>query len=220
MDVKIEPSWSDKLKEEFSKPYFVTLASFVKEAYRTKRVYPPGKLIFRAFSLCPFDKVKVVILGQDPYHGPQQAEGLCFSVPAGVRMPPSLVNIFKEQQDDLGKALPRDGSLVSWAEQGVLLLNATLTVEARMAGSHQNKGWERFTDRVVELLSEEQEHLVFMLWGAYAQKKGAIIDKERHLVLSSAHPSPFAAHRGFFGNKHFSQANAYLESHDKEGIIW
>lgn len=218
--VKIAPSWEPLLKNEFHQPYFTKLIDFVKERYKTTRVYPPGSLIFHAFDLCPFDKLKVVILGQDPYHGPGQAHGLCFSVPDGTRMPPSLVNIFKEIQSDLGKPFPKTGNLERWAKQGVLLLNAMLTVDARKAGSHQNKGWEQFTDRVIQLITENKENIVFMLWGAYAQKKGAFIDPHKHCVLSSPHPSPFSADRGFFGNRHFSQANAYLVSKNEQPIEW
>lgn len=220
MNVKIEESWKIKLSQEFKKDYFQKLTQFVKEEYAHHKVYPPGNEIFNAFKYCHFDAVKVVILGQDPYHGANQANGLCFSVREGVPMPPSLVNIFKEIKNDLGKEIPPHGSLERWAEQGVLLLNATLTVRAQQAGSHQNKGWEIFTDAVIKLLDEEKKHLVFMLWGAYAQKKGSFIDTSKHHVLQSAHPSPFAAHRGFFGNKHFSKANVYLKSKGCEPINW
>lgn len=220
MNVKIEESWKIKLNQEFKKDYFQKLTQFVKEEYAHHKVYPPGNEIFNAFKYCHFDAVKVVILGQDPYHGANQANGLCFSVREGVPMPPSLVNIFKEIKNDLGKEIPPHGSLERWAEQGVLLLNATLTVRAQQAGSHQNKGWEIFTDAVIKLLDEEKKHLVFMLWGAYAQKKGSFIDTSKHHVLQSAHPSPFAAHRGFFGNKHFSKANVYLKSKGCEPINW
>ncbi len=220
MDVRIESTWKDVLSDEFEKDYFEKLIHFVKEEYANHVVYPPGKFIFNAFDHCPFDKVKVVILGQDPYHEPGQAHGLCFSVNDHVALPPSLVNIYKELEADLGKKPSASGNLIRWADQGVLLLNATLTVRAHMAGSHQNKGWEIFTDAVIHKLSENKEHLVFILWGAYAQRKGAFIDKSRHLVLSSAHPSPLSAYRGFFGNKHFSQANTYLQQHGKEGIQW
>ena len=218
MDVKIEQSWKQRLIPEFEKDYFNQLISFVKEEYRQGTVYPPGPYIFSAFEHCPFDKVKVVILGQDPYHEPGQAHGLCFSVQDGIPFPPSLVNIFKEIESDLGKPVPQTGNLLRWADQGVLLLNATLTVRAHQAGSHQRKGWEEFTDAAIRLLAEEREHLVFILWGAYAQKKGAFIDRNKHLVLTSAHPSPLSAYQGFFGNKHFSQANAYLASHDIQPI--
>ena len=218
MDVKIAPSWKAILGVEFEKPYFQQLALFVREEYQQHTCYPPGKLIFNAFDHCPFDQAKVVIIGQDPYHGPGQANGLCFSVADHINMPPSLVNIFKEIQADLGKPIPQTGNLERWADQGVLLLNATLTVRARTAGSHQNKGWEQFTDAVIRFLSERKEHLVFMLWGSYAQKKGEVIDENKHYVLRSAHPSPFSADRGFFGSRHFSKANAYLRSHNLKEI--
>ena len=215
MDVKIESGWKVQLENEFEKPYFERVTSFVRQEYATTTVYPPGKLIFNAFNLCPFDKVRVVIIGQDPYHEPGQAHGLCFSVNDGVPFPPSLQNIFKEIHDDIGTPMPTSGNLTRWAEQGVLLLNATLTVRAHQAGSHQNKGWEEFTDAVIRQLNDHKEHLVFILWGSYAQRKGSIIDRSKHLVLTSAHPSPLSAYRGFFGNHHFSQANAYLQ---KNGI--
>ena len=220
MVVKIEESWQKVLQSEFEKDYFKNLISFVKQEYNSQQVYPPGKQIFHAFEECPFDKVEVVILGQDPYHGPGQANGLAFSVAEGVRTPPSLKNIFKEIKDDLGKEIPTSGNLERWAEQGVLLLNATLTVRANTAGSHQNKGWETFTDAVIKKISDEKKNVVFMLWGAYAQKKGAIIDDTKHLVLKAAHPSPFAADKGFFGTHHFSKANAYLKAHGKKEIDW
>lgn len=220
MEVKIEPSWKAKLAEEFDKEYFKQLTSFVKEEVKAHTIYPPGKLIFNAFDHCPYDEVKVVIIGQDPYHGPGQANGLCFSVNDGVRFPPSLQNIFKEIQSDLGVPIPQSGNLERWADQGVLLLNATLTVRARQAGSHQKKGWEEFTDAVIKKLSDDKAGLVFILWGAYAQKKGAIIDASKHFVLKSAHPSPFSAHSGFFGSKPFSQTNAYLKRLGKEEIEW
>jgi|SRR5690554_111227 len=220
MHVNIEESWIEQLKEEFDKPYFQRLTDFVRNEYATKTVYPPAKLIFNAFDSCPFDDVKVIIVGQDPYHEPGQAHGLCFSVNDGIKIPPSLVNIYKEIRDDLGKEIPISGNLERWAKQGVLLLNATLTVRAHIAGSHQNKGWEEFTDTVIRCLSEEREHLVFILWGAYAQRKGASIDTSRHLVLKSPHPSPLSAHRGFFGNKHFSTANKYLIAKGKQTIDW
>lgn len=220
MNVQIEPSWKAQLSSEFDKPYFVRLTDFVRQEYANHTVYPPGKLIFNAFNLCPFDKVKVVIIGQDPYHGPGQAQGLCFSVNDGIPFPPSLVNIFKEIQADLGKPVPASGSLVRWAEQGVLLLNATLTVRAHEAGSHQRQGWEEFTDAAIRKLATEREHLVFILWGSYAQKKGAFIDRSRHLVLASAHPSPLSAYHGFFGNHHFSLANDYLKAHGETPIEW
>lgn len=220
MDVKIAISWKSQLEEEFQKPYFEQLIRFVKSEYQAHTVYPPGKEIFRAFDECDFANVKVVILGQDPYHGPGQANGLCFSVHEGVRVPPSLVNIFKEIKTDLGKPVPASGELERWAEQGVLLLNATLTVRAASPGSHQNKGWETFTDAVIKKISDEKQHVVFLLWGAYAQKKGEVIDRAKHLVLMSAHPSPFSADRGFFGCKHFSKANAYLKSKGLKEIDW
>ncbi|MBF8964549.1 uracil-DNA glycosylase [Pontibacter sp. FD36] len=220
MNVKIEESWQNILQEEFEKPYFKDLVSFVKDEYTSQKVYPPGNQIFNAFERCPFDQVKVVILGQDPYHGPNQANGLAFSVKDGIRIPPSLVNIFKEIRSDLGKDLPATGNLERWAEQGVLLLNATLTVRAGDAGSHQKKGWEEFTDAVVRKVNDLKEGVVFMLWGAYAQKKGAFIDERKHLVLKAAHPSPFAADRGFFGTRHFSKANEYLKTQGKEPIDW
>lgn len=220
MNVQIEESWKRHLQPEFDKEYFLKLTDFVRTEYRTTTIYPPGRLIFNAFDLCPFDRVKVVIIGQDPYHGPGQAHGLCFSVNDGIAYPPSLVNIFKEIKADIGTEPPTTGNLTRWARQGVLLLNATLTVRAHQAGSHQNKGWELFTDAVIRLLAEEKEHLVFILWGAYAQRKGAFIDRSRHLVLTSAHPSPLSAYNGFFGNHHFSRTNAYLEEHGETGIVW
>ncbi|MDD3624059.1 MAG: uracil-DNA glycosylase [Proteiniphilum sp.] len=220
MDVKIEESWKVQLQTEFEQPYFYELTRFVRNAYRTGTVYPPAKMIFHAFDSCPFRRVKVVIVGQDPYHQPGQAHGLCFSVNEGVELPPSLQNIYKELQSDLGKSCRTTGNLEEWARQGVLLLNATLTVEANRAGSHQGKGWERFTDAVIQRLSADREHLVFMLWGAYAQRKGEGIDANRHLVLKSPHPSPLSAHRGFFGNRHFSRANAYLMAHGEQPIVW
>jgi uracil-DNA glycosylase len=220
MDVKIEESWKKHLANEFEQPYFAELVNFVKQEYGTTRIYPPAKLIFNAFDQCPFDDVKVVILGQDPYHGPGQAHGLCFSVNDGVQPPPSLVNIFKEINDDLKIPVPNSGNLERWAKQGVLLLNATLTVKAHQAGSHQNKGWERFTDKVIEILSKEKENIVFMLWGSYAQKKGAVIDPKKHKILTAVHPSPLSAHRGFLGCKHFSLANQYLEEKGLKGIEW
>jgi len=219
-DVKIAPSWKKRLKPEFEKPYFNQLIEFVKSEYVSQTVYPPGKEIFNAFDNADFDTVKVVIIGQDPYHGPGQANGLCFSVREGVPMPPSLKNIFKEIQSDLGKPIPKSGDLVRWANQGVLLLNATLTVRASAPGSHQNKGWEQFTDAVIKEISDKKDNVVFLLWGAYAQKKGEVIDRSRHLVLMSAHPSPFSADRGFFGNKHFSKTNEYLKSKGVTEIDW
>lgn len=220
MDVRIEESWKQRLAPEFEKDYFVKLTEFVRAEYSRTTVFPPARLIFNAFDHCPFDSTKVVIIGQDPYHGPGQAHGLCFSVMEGVPNPPSLQNIFKEILSDLGKPLPPNGDLTRWARQGVLLLNATLTVQAHQAGSHQRKGWEEFTDAAIRHLAEEREHLVFILWGAYAQKKGAFIDRNKHLVLTSAHPSPLSAYNGFFGNKHFSRANEYLAAHGIAEIDW
>jgi len=221
MEVKIEPSWKKVLEEEFDKGYFQKLTAFVKEEYAHAIIYPPPKSIFRAFELTPFEKVKVVILGQDPYHGQGQANGLCFAVGEGVALPPSLQNIFKEIESDLGqKLVHRTGDLERWAAQGVLLLNATLTVRASAAGSHQSKGWEEFTDAVIRALSGKREHLVFILWGNYAKAKGAHIDRFKHEVLESAHPSPFAAHSGFFCSKPFSKANEYLQAEGQEPIDW
>ena len=220
MKVSIEESWRERLQTEFDKPYFEALTDFVRMEYRRGRCYPPGKLIFNAFNLCPFDQVKVVLIGQDPYHEPGQANGLCFSVNDGIPFPPSLQNIFKEIHDDTGASVPASGNLTRWAQQGVMLLNATLTVREHQAGSHQGHGWETFTDAVIKVLAEQREHLVFILWGSYAQRKGAFIDRNRHLVLQSAHPSPLSAYRGFFGNKHFSQANEYLKAHGVEPIRW
>jgi len=220
MNVQIEESWKKHLAPEFEKDYFVQLTDFVRNEYAHTTVYPPGRLIFNAFNLCPFDRVKVVIIGQDPYHGPGQAHGLCFSVNDGIAFPPSLQNIFKEIQADLGKPIPTSGNLTRWAEQGVLMLNATLTVRAHAAGSHQRRGWEEFTDAAIRALNNEREHLVFILWGAYAQKKGAFIDRSRHLVLTSPHPSPLSAHNGFFGNHHFSLTNDYLRAHGQTPIDW
>ena len=220
MKVKIEDSWQQHLGEEFDKPYFEALAAFVRSEYARTTCYPPGNLIFNAFNLCPFDRVKVVLIGQDPYHEPGQAQGLCFSVNDGVQFPPSLVNIFKEIQSDIGTPIPLSGSLVRWAEQGVLLLNATLTVRAHEAASHQRRGWEEFTDAVIKKLSSEREHLVFILWGSYAQSKERLIDTSRHLVLKSAHPSPLSAYRGFFGNHHFSLPNMYLQKQGMQPITW
>ncbi len=220
MDVQIEASWKRHLAAEFEKDYFVKLTDFVRNEYRIATIYPPGRFIFNAFNRCPFDQVKVVIIGQDPYHGPGQAHGLCFSVNEGVPFPPSLQNIFKEIHDDLGTPVPVSGDLTRWADQGVLLLNATLTVRAHQAASHQHRGWEEFTDAAIRILAEEREHLVFILWGSYAQKKGAFINRDRHLVLASAHPSPLSAYNGFFGNKHFSRANAYLQAHGQTPVRW
>lgn len=220
MNVRIEESWKARLQAEFDQPYFEQLTAFVRQEYARGRCYPPGNLIFNAFDLCPFDRVKVVLIGQDPYHEPGQAMGLCFSVNDGIPFPPSLQNIFKEVESDTGTPVPATGNLTRWAEQGVMLLNATLTVQEHRAGSHQNRGWETFTDAVIRTLAQEKEHLVFILWGSYAQKKGAFIDQSRHLVLTSAHPSPLSAHRGFFGNKHFSRANTYLKEHGISPIVW
>lgn len=220
MDVKIEQSWKVQLQEEFDKPYFNQLTEFVRSEYQTQKIFPPAKLIFNAFDQCPFDQVKVVILGQDPYHGPGQAHGLCFSVNDGVEFPPSLRNIFKEIHDDTGASIPASGNLTRWAQQGVLLLNATLTVRAHLAGSHQKKGWEQFTDSVIRLVSDRLEHVVFILWGNYAISKSEFINPQKHLILKSVHPSPLSASRGFFGNKQFSIANTYLQQWGKEGIVW
>ena len=220
MDVKIEQSWKTELQSEFDKDYFAGLTDFVRNEYKTRLTFPPASLIFNAFDQCPFDQVKVVIIGQDPYHGDGQAQGLCFSVNDGVAFPPSLLNIFKEIERDLGKSTPTSGNLTRWAQQGVLLLNATLTVQAHMTGSHQGKGWETFTDAVIHKLATEKEHLVFMLWGSYAQKKGAFIDSQKHLTLKSVHPSPLSAYRGFIGNNHFSLANQYLKKNGIPEINW
>ena len=220
--VRIEEGWKEALENEFDKPYFSQLKDRVKAEYSdpTKRIFPPGNKIFAAFDNCGYDKTKVVVIGQDPYHGAGQANGLCFSVAPGVKMPPSLVNIFKEVCADTGCGMPADGDLSRWAEQGVLLLNSSLTVVEGMAGSHSGIGWEQFTDAVVEKLNKEKENLVFILWGAHAIRKGEKIDKTKHLVLTSAHPSPLSAHKGFFGNHHFSRANQYLEAHGKTPIKW
>ncbi|HBD02111.1 MAG: Uracil-DNA glycosylase [Microgenomates group bacterium GW2011_GWC1_46_16] len=221
MQVKIEPSWEKVLQKEFDKDYFRKLTKFVKSEYESATIYPPPRFIFRAFDLTPFDQVKVVILGQDPYHEPDQANGLCFSVNQGVKLPPSLQNIYKEIESDTGKPpSQKDGDLTKWAQQGVLLLNATLTVRAHQAGSHQNLGWEQFTDAVVRVLSQQKQNLVFILWGAYAQKKGAVIDESRHLVIRSAHPSPLSAHNGFFGSRPFSRCDTYLVAHGETPIFW
>lgn len=220
MQVNIEQSWQQQLQGEFDKPYFAKLVGFVKQEYARYTVYPPGKLIFNAFNQCPFDKVKVVLIGQDPYHESGQAHGLCFSVNDGVPFPPSLGNIFKEIQDDIGTPIPTSGNLTRWAQQGVLLLNATLTVREHQAGSHQRQGWEEFTDAVIRILSEKREHLVFILWGSYAQSKSYLINGNRHCILRSAHPSPLSAYRGFFGNHHFSLANQYLRTNGIEEIQW
>jgi uracil-DNA glycosylase len=218
--VKIESSWKNVLAGEFAKPYFSTLADFVRNEYENEMVYPPPKFVFQAFELCPFDKVKVVILGQDPYHGPKQANGLCFSVNPKIPIPPSLQNIYKEIKNDLAVGPPSNGDLTYWAGQGVLLLNATLTVRANTPGSHQHQGWEEFTDAVIQALSDKKERLVFLLWGKYAQEKGAKIDTKKHLVLTSAHPSPFSAYHGFFGCRHFSKTNEYLIKNKKIPIRW
>lgn len=219
--IKLEPGWLAVLGDQFDKPYMTQLRAFLQaEKQQGKVIYPPGSLWFNAFNTTPFTKVKVVILGQDPYHGPHQAHGLCFSVLPGVQVPPSLVNIYKELEADLGIPRPRHGCLNHWAEQGVLLLNATLTVEQARAGAHQGKGWETFTDSAIHALNEQREHLVFMLWGSYAQKKGDFIDTKRHLVLKAPHPSPLSAHRGFLGCRHFSKANDYLQKNGQQPIDW
>lgn len=220
MEVRIEPSWKEALQPEFDKAYFETLVNFVRNEYAVKKVFPPAPLIFNAFDQCPLDDVKVVIIGQDPYHGDGQAHGLCFSVNDGVDFPPSLINIFKEIERDLGTQPPATGNLIRWAKQGVLLLNATLTVEAHRAGSHQGKGWETFTDAVIRYLAENREGLVFILWGSYAQQKGAFIDTRKHLVLKAVHPSPLSAYRGFIGCGHFSKTNQYLTGRGKQPIQW
>lgn len=220
MNVQIEPSWKAVLNEEFEKAYFKELTDKVRRAYLSSTVYPPPQLIFNAFKRCPFDAVKVVILGQDPYINQGEAQGLSFSVPDGVRIPPSLQNIYKEIKDDLGVEVPNSGNLERWAEQGVLLLNASLTVQAKQSNSHQGWGWEQFTDAVMQKLSDKKEHLVFLLWGRFAQQKGQLVDWEKHCILEAAHPSPFSAHNGFFGCKHFSQTNAYLKEHDQKPIEW
>ena len=221
MNVKIEESWKQHVGDEFDKLYFLDLTNFVRDEYLHHTCYPPGNQIFEAFNLCPFDKVKAVIIGQDPYHEPGQAHGLCFSVNDGVPFPPSLVNIFKEINMDLGTPMPTSGNLVRWARQGVLLLNATLTVRAHQAASHQRHGWETFTDAAIEALSRDRNNLVFILWGGYARSKARLIDHTRHLVLESVHPSPLSANRGgWFGNHHFSRANAYLVEHGQEAIVW
>jgi len=220
MEVKIEESWRKQLQEEFEKPYFEKLTEFVRSEYATQTIYPPAKLIFNAFEQCPFDRLKVVILGQDPYHGSGQAHGLCFSVNDKVDFPPSLRNIFKEIHADTGAPIPSSGNLERWAKQGVLLLNATLTVRAQQAGSHQKMGWEQFTDQVIRIVADELDHVVFILWGNYAISKGEFINQQKHLVLKSVHPSPLSASRGFFGNKQFSATNKYLLEHGKEPVIW
>lgn len=220
MQVIIDSSWKLYLKEQFNQPYFEQLATFVKQEYVQYTIYPPAKQIFRAFDLCKFEDTKVIILGQDPYHGPKQANGLCFSVSPEVSIPPSLINIFKEIREDIGKPIPAHGDLTRWAQQGVLLLNATLTVQARQPGSHQHKGWEIFTDAVISILSHNKQNLVFLLWGNYARQKEALIDAQKHLVLKSPHPSPYSADKGFFGNHHFSKANDYLIANGLPPIEW
>jgi uracil-DNA glycosylase len=220
MEIKIEDSWGTQLADEFAKEYFLQLIQFVKAEYKSHIIFPPGKQIFNAFDNCPFDKTKVVIIGQDPYHGPAQAHGLCFSVADGIPKPPSLLNIFKELKLDIGKEIPINGNLINWAQQGVLMLNATLTVRANEAGSHQNKGWEVFTDAVIKNLSDHKENLVFILWGAYAQKKASYINRKKHFIVESAHPSPLSASRGFFGQNHFSKTNTFLESKGIKPISW
>ncbi len=221
MRVEIHPSWAEVLATEFQKPYFSELVSFVKQEYKNRTCYPKGSEIFTAFNSTPFDRVKVVIIGQDPYHGPGQAHGLCFSVREGTTHPPSLINIFKELENDLGIKYPKSGDLSRWAAEGVLLLNATLTVRAREAGSHQNKGWEKFTDAVIRLLSEEREGLIFLLWGGFAKRKAALINKNKHHILTSGHPSPLSANRGlWFGNSHFSKTNEILKAKGKDPVSW
>lgn len=221
MKVNIHQSWQPHLQSEFDKPYFKTLTDFVKQEYQTQQCFPPGKQIFSAFDWCTFDKVKVVIIGQDPYHNYNQANGLCFSVTDGVAHPPSLVNIFKEIETDIGTPYPKSGNLERWAQQGVLLLNATLTVRAHQAGSHQGKGWETFTDSVIKTISEQKEHIVFLLWGGFAKKKAKLIDPKRHHILTSGHPSPLSANRGYwFSNKHFSKCNALLQNQNSDAIQW
>lgn len=220
MDVKIAADWKQLLQEEFNKPYFEELTHFVREEYATGVIYPAGRNIFRAFDKCPVESLKVVIIGQDPYHGPGQANGLCFSVNDGVPFPPSLQNIFKEVNEDVGVQIPQSGNLDRWAEQGVLLLNSVLTVKAHLAASHVGRGWEQFTDAVVRIIAEQKQGVVYMLWGNYAQRKGSIVDTSKNLVLKSVHPSPLSVYRGFFGCKHFSQANAYLQSKGKSPIVW
>ena len=221
MQVAIHPSWKEILQEEFEKDYFKQLTAFVKEEYTRHTCYPKGSHIFSAFDHCPFDQVKVVIIGQDPYHGPNQANGLCFSVNDGIKHPPSLINIFREIKDDLGTSVPESGNLERWAKQGVLLLNATLTVQAHRAGSHQKKGWETFTDAVIQAVSDRKENVVFLLWGGYAKRKGKIIDTSKHHVLTSGHPSPLSANKGhWFGNKHFSKTNRFLKENGEAAISW
>lgn len=221
MKVDIDKSWKKELQEEFEKPYFKHLVSFVKDEYQKHTCYPKGKDIFAAFDYCKFNDLKVVIIGQDPYHGVDQANGLCFSVKDHIAMPPSLINIFREIEEDLGKPFPKTGNLERWAKQGVLLLNATLTVRAHQAGSHQGKGWEQFTDKVISTISAEKENVVFLLWGGFAKKKAKLIDKNKHHILTSGHPSPFSANKGYwFGNKHFSKTNEFLKSKHLEPVEW
>lgn len=220
MDVKIEQSWKEVLNEEFNQEYFLKLASFVKDEYKSKRIFPPADKIFNAFNLCSFNDVKVVIIGQDPYHGEGQANGLSFSVNDGIRIPPSLINIYKELKSDLRINPPNSGNLERWSKQGVLLLNATLTVQKSTPNSHQGKGWEKFTDAVIKQISDRKENVVFILWGAYAKKKGEVIDRNKHFVIESPHPSPFSADRGFFGSKPFSKTNTYLKSKGLKEISW
>ncbi len=220
MKVKINETWQAQLQTEFDKPYFEQLTGFVRAEYQAKTIYPHSSLIFNAFEQCPLDKLKVVIIGQDPYHGPGQAHGLCFSVNDGVQFPPSLQNIFQEIKTDVGVPIPASGNLERWAKQGVLLLNATLTVQAHSAGSHQGRGWETFTDAVIKKVAEEKENVVFLLWGSYAQKKAAMINPDKHKILTAVHPSPLSAYRGFFGCRHFSQTNEYLKSKGMEEIVW
>ena len=218
--IQIESSWKEKLRDSFQSESFIRLKKFLKSEKATQIIYPDGNKIFSAFNLCPFDRVKIVIIGQDPYHGPKQANGLCFSVSDGIKPPPSLQNIFKELKDDLDLEIPLSGNLEHWAEQGVLMINATLTVRAKQAGSHQKKGWEEFTDNVIRTLSEEKENLIFLLWGRFAQNKAQIIDDEKHYILTAAHPSPFSAHSGFFGCKHFSKTNEILKKLNQKPIKW
>ena len=220
MEVRIDESWKEVLQPEFDKPYFELLTSFVRSEYQTKQCFPPARLIFNAFDSCPFDRVRVVIIGQDPYHDVGQAHGLCFSVNDGVAIPPSLENIYKELNRDLGIPIPTSGNLTRWAQQGVLLLNATLTVQAHRAGSHQNKGWEELTDAAIQALNTRREHIVYMLWGSYAQRKGQFVDRRKNLVLTAPHPSPLSAYRGFIGCGHFSQANNYLIQPGEQPINW
>jgi uracil-DNA glycosylase len=221
MNVDIEDSWTSALNEEFEQPYFKSLSQFVKHEYNVNQCFPPGQLIFSAFDHCPLDKLKVIIIGQDPYHGPRQANGLCFSVNDGIPHPPSLINVFKEIENDLGKSIPQSGNLERWADQGVLLLNATLSVRAHEAGSHQKKGWEQFTNAVIKTISQEKEGIIFLLWGGFAKSKSKLIDSSKHHILTSGHPSPLSANRGFwFGNKHFSKANQILSENSKKPIDW